>query len=336
MSIYVNKTLSVIGCPPALRSRIFAESATLVSCGLEARCLPWDGTRRDLVFIDPSQPIGESAFRISARRGTRIVVVGKRFPDAALDEHSDDTQIGTVLRLALGLDAACGRPDGVVVLPSGPDARSRATAPVETESEGDVRKTLLAQLAAPIRAGTDFWLRSGRESILVRPDAGQLFARHETSLGVLRAQLFRNLWLIEPAEPLAEADWPAHVASLESFLVDGCLRLQYKLPPVPCGAGRLTVFPDLGALSAHPDMLRVAREAMRGFASAEALAATTGVAVGRVNALLWAMHVTGLLAPLEESPAPPIRQVAPEPASPTLWQRMARRFGLLRPGADHA
>lgn len=281
----------------------------LSSPGLHLAPEVWDGTRKDLLVINPENTlVVQSAIRLTTRRGGRYLVLPVL--------HAAEDFAASVLAVRRALASAL------------PDARSPGV-PAMAAHGNDARPSLFDTLRDLIADGVDVSATCSSCHVLILPDSGKVRARNELAFGMFRTFFGRSDWEIRPMlEPVDLEQYPiAH--SLESFLIDASLRIRFRLPNVPPGRFRLTAYPDLGELTAQTDVLSLASFAMRPQESVKALAELAGVDGSRANAFVFAASILGLV---DRTPAEPrVEVIADTPSKAekrSIWTRIANRFGL--------
>lgn len=304
-----NKAVAAAGFEEAQFRMLEAVCRDLSAGGTRVVLQEWDGTRKDLVLINPENPVvAESARRLTTQRGGQyllLIVRSLRVDDMAA-RGALRAQLATALHLS---PSSSGKQE--------PAASDGGTPLYE----------LLRDLIAD---GVNVSASCSSCHVLILPDAGKVRARNDVAFGMLRTFFSRTDWVVQPLHGPVDMSQYGVSRSLESLLIDACLRIRFRLPSVESGPFRLNTYPDLGELTGHSDVLNLASFAMHPQPTVKALADQAQTEITRANAFVFAATMLGLIEAVAiKSDGPAILEsgdVRTERRS--IWSRIARRFGL--------
>lgn len=305
-------TVSLVGLESNVERRVSMAIELLAASGIEARIVPWDGTRRDIVIADIDDAYGRSAVSLTQRRKDPLLAVS-----AAPTSNVDPAQVVLVTAQI----AELSRRIKEIVQPS--------STPIENVAGESAIAGLLKLCMDHDNRKGDLLARSGPFSILIRFEASRVMANSHSDLAAARSRLLSDTWTGQAIT--SDKSITAHSAitrSLDAFLIDACEAAEHDLPIIRNTRYRLQTWPDMGILTDHTSALRLSSALTRSSLSVADLAQRCNVDMMRANAFCWATRASGLL--LSDAVQLPAqnRPMAAEKISGSLLSRLARRFNF--------
>jgi len=303
----MNIQIGIAGLPEELELRLSLACGLLAASHIHVDVQEWKGRESDILIVDLDSGYGRLAYEIATRRKLPVLVFA----------HSDGAEHASESRLDRQAPAA--------VLARTLQER---LLPASTTSP-DSFQGLLGICLREVECGQDLLVRRSGIALVLRHVASRIHARSVSDLHAAEARLLDNTWLCstKPAMDTHEHEWLVS-RSLDSFLVNACLRHEASLPTLGGNMYRLTRWPDLGNVTDDLDSLRLSSLLYRSGRPVEALKQHTNVSAKRINAFLWATLASGALVCDDGNIATTLTQSHPSPATASVIQRVARHFGL--------
>lgn len=304
--------LGTAGLSDELALRLSLACGLLAASQIHSEIQDWRGNESDILIVDIDSAHGRLAYEVAARRNLPVMV----FPRSG--DHA--TQYACMLDRDAPA-AAIARALQEKLQPS-------------PEPACDDVQGLLGICIREAGCNQDLLVKRGHIAMILRHAAGRILTRSVSDLPAAESRLLENAWLCvaRPANDPHAHEWLVS-RSLESFLVNACIKHQASLPSLGGTLYRLARWPDLGGV-AHEEALPLSALLQRCAWSADALAQHTGIAATYINAFFWATLASGALACADGSATSGAQHAAPYTAS-SLIQRVARHFGL-KLGYSHA
>lgn len=303
----MNIQIGVAGLPEELELRLSLACGLLAASHIHVDVQEWKGRESDILIVDLDSGYGRLAHEIATRRKLPVLVFARS--DGA--EHASESRLDRQAPAAVLARTLQER-----LLPAS------TTSP-------DSFQGLLGICLREVECGQDLLVRRSGIALVLRHVASRIHARSVSDLHAAEARLLDNTWLCstKPAMDTHEHEWLVS-RSLDSFLVNACLRHEASLPTLGGNMYRLTRWPDLGNVSDDLDSLRLSSLLYRSGRPVEALKQHTNVSAKRINAFLWATLASGALVCDDGNIATTLTQSHPSPATASVIQRVARHFGL--------
>ncbi|MBB6248379.1 hypothetical protein [Rhodanobacter sp. A1T4] len=303
----MNIQIGVAGLPEELELRLSLACGLLAASHIHVDVQEWKGRESDILIVDLDSGYGRLAHEIATRRKLPVLVFARS--DGA--EHASESRLDRQAPAAVLARTLQER-----LLPAS------TTSP-------DSFQGLLGICLREVECGQDLLVRRSGIALVLRHVASRIHARSVSDLHAAEARLLDNTWLCstKPAMDTHEHEWLVS-RSLDSFLVNACLRHESSLPTLGGNMYRLTRWPDLGNVTDDLDSLRLSSLLYRSGRPVEALKQHTNVSAKRINAFLWATLASGALVCDDGNIATTLTQSHPSPATASVIQRVARHFGL--------
>jgi hypothetical protein len=303
----MNIQIGVAGLPEELELRLSLACGLLAASHIHVDVQEWKGRESDILIVDLDSGYGRLAHEIATRRKLPVLVFARS--DGA--EHASESRLDRQAPAAVLARTLQER-----LLPAS------TTSP-------DSFQGLLGICLREVECGQDLLVRRSGIALVLRHVASRIHARSVSDLHAAEARLLDNTWLCstKPAMDTHEHEWLVS-RSLDSFLVNACLRHEASLPTLGGNMYRLTRWPDLGNVTDDLDSLRLSSLLYRSGRPVEALKQHTNVSAKRINAFLWATLASGALVCDDGNIATTLTQSHPSPATASVIQRVARHFGL--------
>ena len=303
----MNIQIGVAGLPEELELRLSLACGLLAASHIHVDVQEWKGRESDILIVDLDSGYGRLAHEIATRRKLPVLVFARS--DGA--EHASESRLDRQAPAAVLARTLQER-----LLPAS------TTSP-------DSFQGLLGICLREVECGQDLLVRRSGIALVLRHVASRIHARSVSDLHAAEARLLDNTWLCstKPAMDTHEHEWLVS-RSLDSFLVNACLRHEASLPTLEGNLYRLTRWPDLGNVTDDLDSLRLSSLLYRSGRPVEALKQHTNVSAKRINAFLWATLASGALVCDDGNIATTLTQSHPSPATASVIQRVARHFGL--------
>ena len=303
----MNIQIGVAGLPEELELRLSLACGLLAASHIHVDVQEWKGRESDILIVDLDSGYGRLAHEIATRRKLPVLVFARS--DGA--EHASESRLDRQAPAAVLARTLQER-----LLPAS------TTSP-------DSFQGLLGICLREVECGQDLLVRRSGIALVLRHVASRIHARSVSDLHAAEARLLDNTWLCstKPAMDTHEHEWLVS-RSLDSFLVNACLRHEASLPTLGGNMYRLTRWPDLGNVTDDLDSLRLSSLLYRSGRPVEALRQHTNVSAKRINAFLWATLASGALVCDDGNIATTLTQSHPSPATASVIQRVARHFGL--------
>jgi len=301
--------LRYAGLDPVMEQRFRLATRALAAHRMDARAAEWDGTRCDVVAIDPNDAYGRRVLDIARRRGTPALEIGLATP---IVESG-----ATVARLTRALHE--------LLLGA---SRGEAAA-VEAQRRSATANAVVRLATDPSFAGVDLEARLQDLVVWLLPQSGRVIGATMSDLLRAREKIAQADWSLVPIGGRQRAKPPGDVAtSLDAFLLQGAWLARTQLPPFPQHVVALRDWPDLGSASELVEALAVVGVLQRAPATAAEIARRCNLPDADVGACLWALRAAGLLS---GHVAAPVQFTAPPGRAGGLIARLAAHFGLTRP-----
>jgi len=308
----MNIQIGVAGLPEELELRLSLACGLLAASQIHVDIQEWKGRESDILIVDLDNGYGRLAYEVAIRSKLPVLVFA----------HNDGAEYASESRLDRQAPAAVlARMLQERLLPA-------------TKSSLDSFQGLLGICLREAECGQDLLVKCllvkcSSITLVLRHAASRIHACSTSDLHAAEARLLDNTWLCstKPAVGAHEHEWMVS-RSLDSFLVNACLRHEASLPTLAGNLYRLTRWPDLGSVKDDLDSLRLSSLLYRSGRPVEALKQHTNVSAKRINAFLWAMLASGALVCDDGNIATTLTQPTSSPANASVIQRVARHFGL--------
>jgi len=300
-------TLGTAGLSEELALRLSLACGLLAASQIHVELQDWRGGESDMLIVDIDSGHGRLAYEVATRRNLPVMV----FP------RSGDTTTPYTSKLDRDAPAA-------TIARALQEKLQPSSEPTSDDVQG-----LLGICIREAGCSQDLLVKRGHIAMILRHAAGRILTRSVSDLPAAETRLLENTWLCmaRPANDPYASEWLVS-RSLESFLINACMKHQASLPSLGGKQYRLARWPDLGGVTENEEALRLSALLQRCAWSADDLAQSTGIDATHINAFLWATLASGALACADSSAAAPEAQQVALPTASSLIQRVARHFGL--------
>ena len=317
--------ISHAGLADDVVQRLHAAARTLAVHDIQANVEAWNGTRCDVVVLDPSDAYALYVLDIARKRDMTVIAFGDVAP-AFPRLRVVAPRVEVIAHALADSFAASG------ALPVSSRPQPRAILPTASDTEEGAQLALVRLATEPRLRHVDVEATRSTHRILLLRSRGRVLARHDGMLSDARTTFSESGWNLVPLDADAKRHIEdAHSVSLDSFLLRNAWSVRRALPPFPADARvRLTAWPDLGTATTIVEALQIVDSALSTRSTAAEISARSGASARDTSACLWAFQAAGLIEHDGTAPALIDKHADRQPRS-GLFARIASHFGLSRP-----